>query len=66
MLGFKGIIESKMLWLSDLSMTKDPREMVLGSEIFFEVMLRLGCERFVGVRSFLISQIARQIERYLA
>jgi hypothetical protein len=43
-------------------MTKDPREMVLGSEIVFEVMLRLGCERFVGVRSFLISQI----ERYLA
>ncbi|MGO4907290.1 DUF2971 domain-containing protein [Pseudorhodobacter sp. W20_MBD10_FR17] len=64
--GFEGILRSKSLWLSDLTTTNDPREIVLGKSIVLEAMAKVRHERFPGSHGFPISIIAGNIVSYLS
>lgn|GEM_PF-1302124 len=63
--GFKGIISSKQLWLSDISSTNDPRELNLGQAMIIEAIKHLRDNDFRGENGFILSILAGKITGYL-
>jgi hypothetical protein len=64
--GFEGILSSRRLWLNDLRMTNDPREIKLGQDLLIKALTHIRHEKYTGSRGFPISVFAGRINEYLA
>jgi len=63
--GFKGIIDSKNLWFSDLLKTNDPREIHLGHEMVTDAITFVRHNDFPGERGLPISVLAGKLASYI-